>query len=167
VTPRDHHHLRAAQGWLELGNWLEANAELENITPQQRAHPDVLRLRVDIYAAAKKWDYVVEVASALSRMIPDDSFGHIRLAFALHELKRTREAYDVLLPTVDKFPGEWTISYNLACYCAQLGRLEECQQWFKQAMAMDEDTVKRVAIDDPDLKPLWDSLSGIPWKRVE
>jgi hypothetical protein len=59
VTPRDHHHLRAAQGWLELGNWLEANAELENITPQQRAHPDVLRLRVEIYSAADKWDYVV------------------------------------------------------------------------------------------------------------
>lgn len=27
-------------------------------------------------------------------------------------------------------------------------------------MAIDEKTVKRIALDDPDLKPLWDSLGG-------
>jgi hypothetical protein len=31
--------------------------------------------------------------------------------------------------------------------------LEECQKWFKKAMAIDEDKVKRAALDDPDLKP--------------
>jgi hypothetical protein len=30
---------------------------------------------------------------------------------------------------------------------------------------VDEHTVKRVALDDPDLKPLWDSMSGTLWKR--
>ena len=29
--------------------------------------------------------------------------------------------------------------------------------------AIDEHTVKRTAIDDPDLKPLWDSMSGTRW----
>jgi hypothetical protein len=30
ATPnQDRHHLRAAQGWLELGNHIEANEELE------------------------------------------------------------------------------------------------------------------------------------------
>jgi len=37
---------------------------------------------------------------------------------ALHELKRTQEAFDLLLPAADKFPAPWTIPYNLACYCA-------------------------------------------------
>jgi hypothetical protein len=32
-------------------------------------------------------------------------------------------------------------------------------------MAIDEHAVKRVALDDPDLKPLWDSMSGTLWKR--
>ena len=27
-------------------------------------------------------------------------------------------------------------------------------------MAIDEQSVKRAGIDDPDLKPLWDSISG-------
>jgi len=37
--------------------------------------------------------------------------------------------------------------------------------WFKKAMAADEETVKREAIDDLDLKPYWDSISGTMWKR--
>jgi hypothetical protein len=41
----DSHHLQAAVGCLELGNWSEANEELENITPQMRVHPDVLAVR--------------------------------------------------------------------------------------------------------------------------
>ena len=40
-TP-DNHFPGAAQGWLEPGNWQEGNAELENLTPELRAHPAVL-----------------------------------------------------------------------------------------------------------------------------
>ena len=49
----DLRHLQAAQGWLELGNHLEANEELENITPKYRAHLAVLELRWQIYAKAQ------------------------------------------------------------------------------------------------------------------
>ena len=44
-TRPDELHFQAAVGWLELGNWREANEELENITPALRAHPDVLQVR--------------------------------------------------------------------------------------------------------------------------
>jgi hypothetical protein len=89
----------------------------------------------------------------------------IQRSFALHRLGRTQEAFDQLLPGVKQFRRVWTIPYSLSCHCAQLGRLDECQDWFKKAMALDEHTVKRAAIDDPDLKPLWDSMSGTMWKR--
>ena len=52
----DQRHLEAAQGWVELGNHLEANAELENIAAEHRAHPVVLETRWRVYAKAKKWD---------------------------------------------------------------------------------------------------------------
>jgi hypothetical protein len=45
--------------------------------------------------------------------------------------------------------------------------LEECTEWFKKAMEIDEERVKRMAVDDPDLKPLWDSMSGTFWKRED
>ena len=35
----DQRQLEAAEGWLGLGNHLEANAELENIRAECRAHP--------------------------------------------------------------------------------------------------------------------------------
>lgn len=38
LTPLDSHHLEAAQGWLELGNHLEANEELEKISPAMRGN---------------------------------------------------------------------------------------------------------------------------------
>ena len=49
----DQHHLRAAEGWLELGNHLEATAELEEIAPTLRGQPQVLEVRWQIYAHCK------------------------------------------------------------------------------------------------------------------
>ena len=160
LEPPDRQHLEAAQGWLELGNHAEANEELERIAPRLRVHPDVLEVRWHLYAHAKKWDACVDIAQAIIKLDASRPDAWIHRSFALHELKRTQEAFDLLLPVADEFPNAWMVPYNLACYCAQLGRLDECQSWFKKAMAIDEDTVKRVAIDDADLKPLWDSMSG-------
>ena len=84
----DEVHLQAAVGWLELGNWQEANEELENITPLNRAHADVLQVRVKIYSAAGKWDYVGEVANTLCSMLPELSFGPVHLAYALRHHAR-------------------------------------------------------------------------------
>ena len=167
LEPPDSIHLRAAEGWLELGNPIEADRELDEITPALRTHPDVLEVRWHIYAHAQKWEACVDIAWAIIKLDPNRPDAWIHRSFALHELKRTQEAFDHLVPVSDRFPKVWTIVYNLACYCAQLGRLDECQAWFKQAMAIDEHTVKRVAIDDPDLKPLWDSMGGTLWKRLE
>jgi tetratricopeptide (TPR) repeat protein len=166
LEPPDSIHLKAAEGWLELGSHLEANEELEKITPELRVHPDVLELRWQIYAQEKKWAACVDIANAVVKLAPERPDGWIHRSYAPHELKRTQEAFDQLLPVADRFPKIWTIPFNLSCYCAQLGRLDECQAWFKKATAIDEQTVKRAAIDDPDLKPLWDSLSGTLWKRT-
>ena len=163
----DRHHLRAAQGWLELGNHAEANEELELIAPELRAHPDVLEIRWHIYAHANKWDACVDIAAAIIKLDPKRHDAWIHRSVALHKLNRTQEAFDQLLPVGRKFRKVWLIPYNLAGYCAQLGRLVECQVWFKQAMAIDEQAAKALAIDDPDLKPLWDSMGGTRWKRSE
>jgi tetratricopeptide (TPR) repeat protein len=109
----------------------------------------------------------VDIAAAIIKLDPNRPDAWIHRSFALHELDRTQEAFDQLLPVADRFSQAWLIPYNLACYCAQLGRLAESENWLKKAMAIDEQTVKRAAIDDPDLKPLWDSMSGTLWKRTE
>ena len=169
LQPPDSHHLSSAIGWLGLGNHIEANEELANITPQNRAHPSVLAVRFEIFAKAGKWDAAAEIAATLVKMQPNQPGAWITLAYATRRKPGggILPAKEVLTSVQKRFPKVWPIPYNLACYCAQLGRLEDSAAWFKKAMAIDEHTVKRAAIDEPDLKPLWDSMGGTFWKRTE
>jgi predicted Zn-dependent protease len=153
-------HVQAAQGWLELGNHVEANEELEKITPQSRAHPDVLEMRWQIYAASKKWDAALDAAAALIQLDPEAPLGWVHRSYALHELKRTPEARDNLLRVVESFPLSATMRYNLACYECQLGRLQQARQWLEKAFKLgDARRMKVVALEDPDLKPLWKEMA--------
>jgi tetratricopeptide (TPR) repeat protein len=161
----DQRHLEAAEGWIGLGNNKEANEELEMIRPKLRAHPKVLSVRWQIFAQAKNWEACIDISEAIVKMAPELPNGWLERSFALHELKRTEEAHDLLLPVKDTFPDNWTVPYNLACYCSQLGRFKDAEKWFKAAMAIDEETVKREAIDDPDFKPFWDSMGGSVWTK--
>src|SRR4051812_29719013 len=93
---QDVHRLEAAEGWLGLGIWREANAEIEQIFPELQDHPTVLRVRLAICDAACHWDQAVVVATALTKATPEDPKVWLHRSFALHELKRTREARDSL-----------------------------------------------------------------------
>ena len=115
LQPSDTLHLQAAQGWLVLGNHIEAHAELDNIMANLRAHPEVLKVRWEIYAAAKKWKATLDIAADILKLNPDDPFGWVHRSYALHELNRTAEARDNLLRVVDKFPTSATMRYILAC----------------------------------------------------
>jgi predicted Zn-dependent protease len=162
LEPPDDFFLKSAEGWLELGDWLEANEELERITPAMRAHPNVLRMRWEIYAKAGKWEMAAEVGRGISVAWPDNPWGFIHYAFALHELKRTKEAWGVLIPIADKFPDEFRISYNLACYCCQLGELKDSMQWLEKAIELaGENDIRLMALEDDDLEPLWKDIRQI------
>ena len=152
----DENHLQAAEGWLELGNSHEANEELERITPGLRAHPAVLDLRWQIYARAKKWSACLDIATAITKLVPKSPAGWIHLSYTLHELHRTQEAWDNLSPVAAKFPDNWTITYNLACYACQLGHIPRARELLARALALDNSpATKLAALNDPDLTPLW------------
>jgi Flp pilus assembly protein TadD len=159
LQPPDSLYLHAAQGWLELGNRVEATEELKGISADLRAHPDVLKVRWEIHAAAKEWEAAVEVANALARAEPDDAQGWVQRSYALHELRRTEEARDHLLRVVEKFPFSATIRYNLACYECQLGHRALAKGWLEKAFALgDAKEMKEAAMADPDLAPLREDI---------
>ncbi len=163
----DNRHWPAAQSWLEWGKSLEAGAELERLTPDLRGHPDVLENRLHLYFDAKRLDACVAIATAIIKLAPKRHIAWLLRSHALHLLNRTPEAYDQLLPVGKKFRKVWLIPFSLACYCARMGRQEECELWFKQAMAINEPMAKCMAIHDPDLKPFWDRWGGTTWKRAK
>src|SRR5689334_8788208 len=95
--PHPHHlHLQAAEGWLELGAPDEAVKELEEIPSNLQKEPEVLKVLWGIHAAHKKWEAALEVSGALLQLEPEDASGWVHHSYALHELKRTREARDHL-----------------------------------------------------------------------
>jgi tetratricopeptide (TPR) repeat protein len=158
----DNHHLEAATGWLELENWAEANKELDRIAPRNRFHPDVLQVRCKIYAAAEKWQMMVEVAGALCRLMPDSSFGPLHLSYALRKLDRTREALDVLLPLSREFGSEWRIPFQLACCACLLGMKQQALLWLEQAIdAAGQIDIRMKALDESDLETLWLDIAEI------
>ena len=158
----DRHYLNAASGWLELGDAVEARAEIAKISPTNRSHPATLELNWRICAHEKDWRAGLEVASEFVRVHPDDPTGWIHQSYCLHELKRTREARALLLPVAKRFQRLSTIPYNLACYACQLGDLDEARTWLVRAIDIrGKSDIKKIALEDADLKPLWQEIMGM------
>ena len=67
------------------------------------------------------------------------------------------KAKPVLLEAAKLFPDDGMIQYNLACYCAQLGQLDAAQEYLDKSYELgDAKQIKLIALDDDDLKPLWE-----------
>lgn len=161
LEPPDTHYFLAAIGWLELGNVVEARAELAQLSAARQEHPDVLELRWSLAAEQKRWEEALEVARALLRRAPKRSSGWLHQAYALRRVPDggVQKAWEALLPAFDKFPKEATIPFNLSCYACQLGQLEAARDWLARAVAVSgKEKVMAMALNDSDMKPLWDEI---------
>src|SRR4051812_37805213 len=98
--------VESAEGWLMLGNPLEANEELEQIPAEYRYHPSVLAMRWQVYAVAEWWEAAWIVSKALCEMMPESPEVWICQANTLRKYKGLIEAHDVLKHVVDQFPEE-------------------------------------------------------------
>jgi tetratricopeptide (TPR) repeat protein len=162
IQPPDLHHLRAALGWLELGNPAEAGEELARISPGNLEHPDVLELRWAVCAESRSWTAAADVGDRLVAVAPDRVSGWVHRAFA--ERRRRggglTKAEALLLPALQRFPEDSLVPYNLACYAAQLGRLDDAWSLLQRALSLEKDpqVIRQRALADSDLEPLWPRL---------
>ena len=153
----DHQYWRAAVGYVELGMFVEADSELDKIDPFCRSLPEVLAVRLAIYRGLKKWELMQQIAKRLKEFEPDNVQWTISLAYATRRAYSIDVAMEILLNAVAKFPKEAAIRYNLACYHCQRGEIENANRYLKQAFEIDPNW-RKAALEDEDLKPLWDSL---------
>ena len=149
-----YHNLRAAQGFLELGDPDSAWEELELIPAEDRAHPTVLRMKGYIYREKGKWMEMAEITRHLTEIEPQEPehWSNRSLAERRHAGLETAET--TLLRVRDQFPKEPLIHYNLACYAAQLGRIDEARGLLDIAISLDP-ALKELALEDDDLEGLW------------
>jgi hypothetical protein len=54
------------------------------------------------------------------------------------------------------------IAFNLASYANVTDRMEDAKERLRNAIELDKD-IRRLAIDDEDLKPLWDWIGGLEY----
>jgi len=163
LDPPDSFHVLAASGWVDLGNSAEAQLELEKVAPEWQKHPVVLQTKWLVYADQKQWEQAMRAAIELVETEPNEPLGWVHQSYALHELRRTSEARDQLLRVIDRFPGNATMRYNLACYECQLGNLDQARTWLEQAYRAGERAeMQAMALKDVDLKPLWEEIGRTP-----
>ena len=164
LEPSDIHRLNAALGWLGLSAPADARAELDAIAPAQQSHPAVLEARWLVCAHEENWDDALLVAELERQAAPDDSSGWLHRAYALRRVENggLAQAWDALLPAAEKFPAESVIAYNLACYACQLNQLADARKWLQRAVKIgSQDGIKKMALADEDLKPLWEEIKSL------
>lgn len=158
----DNFHAQAALGWMDLGDLAEARRELERITQAQQQHPDTLEVGWKLCGEEGDWKAALTVAEQLVAVAPGRLSGWIDQSYSLHELRRTAEAYERLAAAAEKFPEEFVIPYNLACYQCRLGRPDEALRWLECAVtAADRETIRAMAADDPDLEAMREQVNTL------
>ena len=164
LEPPDLFSVSSAIGWLELGNVAEARTELAQVGTENRNHPDVLEIRWAICAHEEKWIEGLQIARELLLHAPDRPSGWLHQAYALRRVPEggIKKAWTALLPAFDMFPTDSIIPYNLSCYACQLQLLDAARVWLKRAAVIGgKDRIKKMALNDPDLKPLWGEIKTL------
>jgi len=151
----------ASNGYRELGMFQDAAQALEEIEPEDKARNEVLYTRVDLYLAAKKWDMAAAVAGHLVKADPGNPAAWISFAYAVRRAENIEAAEAILLKACAWHPQSALIAFNLACYASVTGHIEEAKARLQQAIDLDND-IRPLALDDEDLRPLWDWIGRIP-----
>lgn len=146
--------LLAAEGYLELDMAEEAWEELNAVPSEEHTQPEYLQVRVQLLMRGESWEEALAASQKLTKALPHSSAGFIHAAYCLHELGHTTEARQMLLDGPPALLKEPTYYYNLGCYQAILGDLDDAKRLVKRSFELDQRLVE-VARKDEDLKALW------------
>ena len=145
--------LTAACGYAELGMMRESLAELDAIEPRFQKRPEVLQLRLHHYMKKKSWNRAQRVSNMLCKAAPDCGTGFLHAGFCLHQLGKTAEAKELLIRGPVAILKEPIYYYNMGCYDALLGNVQDAEANLRISFKMDS-SFRELAKKDPDLKAL-------------
>jgi predicted Zn-dependent protease len=149
--------IRAAEGYAELGMYDDALAELDELHSDHQDHLETLRMRVEIILRKRDWKTALRFGLRACHLYPNVASGFIHAAFCLHELGRTEEAKQTLLDGPATLLDEPVYYYNLGCYDATLGNLNEAKAYLRASFRLDA-SFRDMAKSDPDLERIRDEL---------
>lgn len=149
-----HPKLRAAEGWIDLGNYDEAAEELHNCPPAIKSSIGWVKLWVTIYVATQRWVEVEMMTETLVKHAPDDPFTLTHRAEAFFRQGRAQDAFQVFRNAPDEFKKGPEYFYNLARYLCALEQFTLALSCIGKAVDADE-RIRMKALTDPDLERVW------------
>ena len=150
-------NILTAQGYMELGLFEDARAGLVALPKHAWERADVMETWVLCQMGEKRWQEGLDMSLRLCQMQPKEPSGFIHAAYCLHELGRTEEALEFLQNGPRSLRGKSVYFYNMGCYCAKLGRVDEARRLLEKSFEIDNG-LRRVAKKDPDLAELRSQL---------
>jgi Flp pilus assembly protein TadD len=145
--------IQAACGYAELGMMRQSLAELDAVDPALQNRPEVLHLRLHHLMVRKSWARALRVSQQLCRVAPQCSTGFLHAGFCLHQLGKTAAARKLLLSGPPTLRREPIYYYNMGCYEALLGNVEDARAHLQISFQMDI-SFRELAKRDPDLKSI-------------
>ncbi|MCR6654656.1 MAG: hypothetical protein NVV63_02345 [Opitutus sp.] len=137
----------------------QASDEMEAISFEDRQSVEVMSARLDLHAAAGHWDIVESFARTILKQDSNHVQAWVSLGCAVRRTTSVEAARDALLAAECALKEEHAIiHYNLACYYCLLGDHETAKMRLGLACRKDS-SFKAAALDDPDLKPMWDHMA--------
>ena len=149
--------IQAAEGYGELGMFEEALAELDALPESLQSDLRITQTRLFLLLQFKQFRSALEVSLQLCKANPELPVGFIHAAFCLHELGETLQARDTLMSGPPCLLEEATYYYNLACYNAVLGEMQQARAYLKTSFKMNK-KFREIAEHDPDLTAIWQEV---------
>lgn len=143
-------HLSYASGYIELGLFEEAEAELAHVPHDHREKSEFLQVRANLFQEQKRWPELAVIAEQLCTRHSQNVGGWIMWAYATRRFLSLKQAEQILLQAEKLHASEATIQFNLGCYACQQGNLEEAKRRVDRAIEIDPQ-FRELAAQDPDL----------------
>ena len=149
--------IRAAEGYAELGMYNEALSELDQLPPSDQERLESLRMRIQVILQIRDWKTGLKLSLRTANLFPKESYGFIHAAFCLHEMGQTKQAKEILLSGPPSLLEEPIYYYNLGCYEAVLGNVDQAKAYLRASFRLNKG-FREIARQDPDLAPIRDEL---------
>ncbi len=149
--------MEPAHGYYELGMYEDAWTTLDNLPPDEKAHPLIVLLRLDILLGLNRLDDAIALGTSACRQWPVIDGFFLKTATALIDLKDYPRAKDLLLAGPESLHQKAIYWYDLACCQCRTGEVEEAKKSIKECFERSE-AFRLRALYDTDLEPLWESL---------
>lgn len=153
----DLRHLMAAEGYVELGMYEEADTELEEMSPLCRHLAQVLTLKLCVYAGLKKWQSMQRLARKMVWHYPEEVHWQIWWAAAARQTHSIELARQILVRALQTHPQDPRLHYELSCYETRLQHFKQATRHLAMAIALDR-RFESISLNEEDLEPLWQEL---------